>query len=258
MPTHDQSDRLTLECRDAVALVWLDRPAVINAIDARFCAELNAVLDRIETDERLGAMVIAGRGERGFCSGADLSTVRSLTGAAKRRFIETAWLTLDRVARLPVPSIAALHGHVLGGGLELALACDLRYADPGAKLGLPELGLGSVPSFGAVQRLPTLIGRGRAIELMLFGRRIGADEACRIGLVTQVAGQGEVVQAALSSAETLSRLPREAIRYLRTSLDMPAVGTAASLHGMISDLCHSSPDYQARIARFTAKKPKQR
>jgi enoyl-CoA hydratase/carnithine racemase len=246
-----------LELRGQIALVWLDRPEVINAIDPKMLAALNAIFDRIEADDDIRVMVVAGRGPRGFCSGADLATVANLVDASKRRFIESAWQTIDRIAQLPVPTVAALHGHVLGGGLEIALACDLRLADPQTKLGLPEMQLGSVPSFGAVQRLPELIGRARALELLLGGARIDSVEAENMGLVTAVSAPGDVLGAALSRAEALAGLEREAMRFLRTALECPAGAgkEAAALHGMISDLCHRRPAYQERIARFGQNAP---
>ncbi|MBB5220371.1 enoyl-CoA hydratase [Amaricoccus macauensis] len=249
----DGASRVTVERRGTVALVWLDRPAKINALDPGLCRGLVEAIDAVEADEAVGAMVVAGRGPRGFCAGADLATVSGLAGAAKRRFIEGAWRALDRVAAAPVPSVAALHGHVLGGGLELALACDLRFADPGARLGLPELALGSVPSFGAVQRLPALVGRARALELLLDGTPLNAEAARRAGLVTQVTAPGAAVEEALARAEALARLPREAVRYLRLALAMPGDARAAALHGLVSDACHADPGYQERISRFSAR-----
>ena len=251
--TEDGKGRVTVERRGAVAVVWLDRPEKINALDLELCRGLVAAIDSVEADEAVGAMVIAGRGPRGFCAGADLATVAGLSGAAKRRFVETAWRALDRVAAAPVPSVAALHGHVLGGGLELALACDLRFADPEARLGLPELALGSVPSFGAVQRLPELVGRARALELLLDATPFDAEAAQRAGLVTRVTAPGAAVDEAVARAAILARLPREAVRYLRLALAMPADARAAALHGLVSDACHADPGYQERIGRFSSR-----
>jgi enoyl-CoA hydratase len=246
----DGEGRVAIERHGAVALVWLDRPAKVNALDPALCQGLVAAVEAIEADESVGAMVLAGRGPRGFSAGADLATVARLSGADKRRFVEAAWRALDRVAAAPLPSIAALHGHVLGGGLELALACDLRFADPGARRGVPGLALGSVPSFGAVQRLPALVGRARALELILGGEALDAETGCRLGLVTRVTAPGATLQEALARAEILAGLPREAVRYLKLALAMPADGRAAAMHGLISDACHASPAYQARIAHF--------
>lgn len=243
--------RVEIERRGPVALVWLNRPGKINALDPALCAALVAAVDSLEADSDVGAMVIAGRGARGFSAGADLATVARLSGADKRRFIESAWMTQDRVARASLPSIAAVHGHVLGGGFELALACDLRFADPSARFALPELGLGSVPSFGAVQRLPALVGQARALEVLYGDRPLDARAAHAAGLVTRVTAPGAVIDEAVARAEGLARLSREAVRYLKFSLSMPTDGRAAMLHGLISDACHASPEYLAQISRFS-------
>ncbi|MFV0493226.1 MAG: enoyl-CoA hydratase/isomerase family protein, partial [Pseudorhodobacter sp.] len=176
-------------------------------------------------------------------------------GADKRRFVETCWRALDDLARLPVATVAAMEGYALGGGLELALACDLRFADPDVILGFPEMVLGSVASFGAVQRLPAMVGTGRARDLLFRGHRIGASEAERIGLVSQVTEPGMVMKEAMTLAKEMSARPREAIRYLKHALSGGDSRGAAELHGLISDLCHSEPDYQARISGFTQSGP---
>lgn len=246
---------VTLERRDRVAILRLARPDVHNAIDvgvAEAIADHAAALSR---DPGTGALVVCGTGGRAFSAGADLATVAELTGAAKRRYIETCWHALDELSRLPVPTIAAIEGYALGGGLELALACDLRVADPDATLGLPELALGGVPSFGAVQRLPAIVGRGRTLDLVLRGRRIDGTEAERIGLVNLVSSPGAAVEAALELAAELSTRPREAVRYLKLAMESGDNRGGAELHGMISDLCHSEPEYRARIARFARTDP---
>lgn len=245
------ASRITIERREAVALLWLDREEKINAIDPALCEALIGAVDEAEADPAIGALVIAGRGSRGFCSGADLGTVAELSGAAKRRFVEAAWYAQDRLAQSVLPSIAAVHGNVLGGGLELALACDMRFADPATRFALPELRLGSVPSFGAVQRLPALIGRSRAMELFFAVDPVSAEVAREAGLVAKISAPGNVVAEAVARAETVAGLPREAVRYLRLALSMPSDARAAELHGLISDACHASPDYRARIARFS-------
>ena len=251
----DPTDAVTMDRHGAVALLWLDRPGTINAIDGAMLAGLNTAMDAIEAAGDIGAVVLAGRGARGFCSGADLGTIGQLSGAEKRAFIALAWRTCDRLGQLPVPTVACLHGHVLGGGLELALACDLRLADPGARMGLPEMALGSVPSFGAVQRLPGLIGGARALELLLCGARIEAAEAQRIGLVTRLSAPGAALPEALALAEGLTRRSRDQMRFLRMALAQPQGRDAGLLHGVISDLCHRDAGYQERIRRFGRDQP---
>jgi enoyl-CoA hydratase len=234
-----------------VAHLRLNRPEVLNAINPDLCGRLIDSIDEVEADPSLNAIVISGSGSRAFCSGADLATIKELTGMAKRRFIERAWTALDRLARSPVPSVAALHGFVLGGGLELAIACDLRIAEPGTTFGLPEITLGGVPAFGAIQRLPKLVGYGRALELALTGRRFDEKEAQALGLLTAVAEEGKVVEEALALAAKIASRPPEALRYLKLSFAAGVDGqTAAGLHGLISEACHRNPVYQCQISRF--------
>lgn len=249
----NRSDVVLHERQGRVAVLTINRQNVRNAIDAAVCQALCDHAAALSRDDGIGAVVIRGAGDRAFSAGADLATIAQLDGAAKRRFIEGAWHALDTIARLPIPSIAAIHGYALGGGLELALACDLRVADADAVMGLPEMTLGGVPSFGAVQRLPAIIGRGRAIDMILSGRRVTASEAERIGLVTRLTPQGAAFDTALDMAQELATRPREVVRYFKLALNAAYPGQdAAGLHGMISDLCHSDPTYQSQIARFAS------
>jgi enoyl-CoA hydratase/carnithine racemase len=239
------STPVKLERRGRVAHLQLDRPHVRNAIDGATCDALAAAVTSLEADAGIGAIVLSGAGDKAFSAGADLTYMRRLEGARLRRFIEQTWIVFERLASSPLPSIAALHGYVLGGGLELALACDLRIADATVQIGLPEMGLGSVPGSGALQRLPALIGPTRAIEMILLGRRIDAAEAAAIGLVNHAVANGEALSAAMAWAETIAALPAEAVRYAKVALRvgrLPEV--AASLHGLVSEACHADKRYQ--------------
>lgn len=229
----------------------LNRPEVLNALDEAMFDALLAEIARVEQSGTQGAIVISSEGAKAFCAGADLDTVKRLTGAEKRRFVEKAWSTLDRLARSPIPSVAALHGYVFGGGFELAVACDIRIASAGTTFCLPEIALGAVPAFGAIQRLPKLVGHGRATELMLSGRRFDASEALAMGAITKIAEADTLLSEALAIATQLAQRPREAIRYLKLALASEIDGhLAASLHGLLSETCHRDPAYQAQIGRF--------
>ncbi|EFI52725.1 MAG: enoyl-CoA hydratase/isomerase family protein [Pseudonocardiaceae bacterium] len=235
----------------SVTHLKLNRPKVLNALDEATFDAFLVEIARVEQSGTQGAMVISGEGAKAFCAGADLDTVKRLTGAEKRRFVEKAWSTLDRLARSPIPSVVALHGYVLGGGFELSLACDIRIASTGTVFGLPEIALGAVPAFGAIQRLPKLIGQGRAAELMLTGRRFDENEALSIGAITKVMEAEALLSEALAIARQIAERPREALRYLKLALTNDIDGRLASnLHALISDTCHREPTYQAQIGRF--------
>ncbi len=243
---------MTIERHGRVAHLKLNRPHVLNAIDATICETLKLEIAALEADAAIGAIVLSGEGERAFSAGADLAYMRALEGGAPlRRFIELTWFAFDRLAASPLPSIAALHGYVLGGGLELALACDMRIADATVQIGLPEMGLGSVPGSGALQRLPALVGVAKATELIITGTRIGATAAEAAGLVNRAVEAGRAVATALEWAELAAQRPPEALRYMKVALQAgPQSGIAAALHGLISDTCHADRRYKEKTNRF--------
>ncbi len=202
-----RTEPILLDMHDKVALVTLNRPEVGNAFNEAIRTGLPELLERLDRDDACAAIVLRGAGERGFCTGADIKEGRSIGTPVqeRRRLLGNAWI--DRVGRIAKPVVAALHGYCLGGGLELALACDLRIASAGAVFGLPETGLGLIPGGGGTQRLPRLIGMGRALDMMLTGDRIDADEALRIGLVSRL-----VPDAAALGTEALGVAARIAAR----------------------------------------------
>lgn len=243
---------LVVERHGRVAHLRLNRPQVMNAIDAKVCRALQDEVSALEDDPEVGAIVLSGAGEKAFSAGADLKYMRSLeSGAPLRRFIELTWVAFERLASSPLPSIAALHGHVLGGGLELALACDMRIADATVQIGLPEMGLGSVPGSGALQRLPALVGTAKASEMVITGRRMDAATAEATGLVNCTVPAGRALHAALEWAALAAQRPPEALRYMKVALRTQGdAAVAAALHGLVSDACHADRRYQANTDRF--------
>ena len=188
----------------AVAVVTVDRPEAMNALDQPTLAELRDRLAELAADADVRAIVLTGAGERAFVAGADIKAMSEMDVEQAQ-----AWGALGHeVARLletmPKPVIAAINGFALGGGCELALACDIRYASSGAKLGQPEVSIGIIPGWGGTQRLPGLVGVGAAKELIMSGRLIDADEALRIGLVNAVFPPDELMSKALELAEALA------------------------------------------------------
>lgn len=246
------SDVVSLSRRGRVAHLQLNRPRVRNAINSSVCHALIDFMDQLEADDGVGALVISGAGDLAFSAGADLKEMRQFVeGKALRRFIELTWRAFDRIAASPLPSIAALHGYVLGGGLELALACDMRIADKSVQVGLPELTLGSVPGSGAIQRLPPLIGAARTMELVITGRRMDADEAYAERVVNSVTPVGGALEQAFEWAAQAAQGSPEALRYLKYALSQSCpASTAAGLHGLISDACHSEKNYRQNTERF--------
>src|SRR5512134_452463 len=179
-------ESIAVEARDGVAWVTLNRPDAINAINNAMRRELPAALRALDEDPAVRVIVLRGAGPRGFCAGADLKEEREAVtpASARSRWASPSWIqAFDQVAK---PVVAAIHGYCLGGGLEVALACDLRIASADAVFALPETGLGLIPGGGGTQRLPRLVGLARALDLLTTGDRIDAAEAWRIGLITRL------------------------------------------------------------------------
>ncbi|MBP2669422.1 MAG: echA2 [Deltaproteobacteria bacterium] len=199
---------LLVESAGGVCTITLNRPGSMNSLNLRIVEALAEAVAALRFDRSVRVAVITGAGEKAFCSGADLKERATLPPDQVRRFIATIRDTFTAIEALPQPVIAAVNGVALGGGTELALACDLRIASDRATLGLTEVKLAIIPGAGGTQRLPRLIGKGRAMELILTGRSIGAAEALAIGLVNRVAPAGGLMEAVRKLAgEMLSAGP---------------------------------------------------
>ncbi|MER3602929.1 MAG: enoyl-CoA hydratase [Thermus sp.] len=196
-------EHLSYEVEGGVALVTLRRPEALNALNQELLLELSEVTEVIQQDPEV---IFTGEG-RAFAAGADLTELAKIADAFQGREASLFGQQIfSEIAALPVPTIAAINGYALGGGLELALACDLRVASRTAKLGLPEVGLGLIPGYGGTQRLPRLIGRGRALDLIFTGRHVGAEEALALGLVNRV-GEDALEEAKKLAVQILKNAP---------------------------------------------------
>ena len=199
-----------------VAVLTLDRPAKLNALSTDVERDLGAALD---TDEVASsrAVVIEGAG-RAFSAGADVDEMAEQTPGAILRYYRATGTVYERVARLAQPTVAAIHGYCLGGGLELSLACDLRVATRAAVFGLPELELGILPSSGGTMRLVRMVGTARATELVLSRRRLSADDALRFGVITEIVDDERATSRALEVAEDLAALPPLAVEVTKRAI----------------------------------------
>lgn len=233
-------ENLIVEHDGGVLLVTINRPKVLNALNASTLAELGQVLDVAAADDAVRAVVVTGAGEKSFVAGADISELAGLTPVGARDHAQRGQAVFDKVERLGKPVIAAINGFALGGGCELAMSCTIRLAADHAKFGQPEVNLGVIPGFAGSQRLPRLIGRGRAQELLLTGDMIGADEAHRIGLVNKVYPAAQLMDEAKKLAATLAAKAPVAVRCIldavAAGLDMPfaeAEAHEAALFGLV-------------------------
>src|ERR671916_2427797 len=193
---------LTFEVADRIATITVSRPEKLNALNAATIAELGRAIDEARTREDVGAVLLTGAG-RAFVAGADIGELVNQTPAGAQARALAGQSVFRRFERSPKPTVAAVNGFALGGGCELALACHIRIASDGAKFGQPEVKLGITPGYGGTQRLPRLVGRGRALQLLLTGDLIDAHEAFRIGLVNAVVPAAELLQAARRLLHTI-------------------------------------------------------
>src|SRR5256886_5773137 len=207
-------DTLVLERDGAIAAITINRPKVLNALNAQTLDELRrAVLD-LQRDAAIRVVILTGAGEKSFVAGADINELAVQTPTGGREHALTGQHVFDLIENLGKPVIAAVNGYALGGGCELAMACTLRIAADTAQLRQPELSLGLMPGYAGTQRLPQLVGAGNAMEMMLTGAPIGADEALRIGLVNRVVPAAEVMTEARNLAAQLAASAPVAMRYI--------------------------------------------
>ncbi len=221
-------ENLTVEIRDRIARVTINRPKLLNALNEQTVREIHAAFAALRHDASVGVVILTGSGEKAFVAGADineLAVMSPLQGEASSRLGQAAFAEIESLGK---PVIAAVNGFALGGGCELALACHIRFASENAKLGLPEVGLGIMPGYGGTQRLPRLVGLGRALELIATARMIDAQEAFRIGLVNGVYPAADLLPHCEKVAgEILSR----GSLAVRCAMD-------AAIRGVETDLAH--------------------
>jgi enoyl-CoA hydratase len=210
----DQLKNLLLERDGPVATVTINRPAVLNAMSLETLDELHRAIEALGKDDAVRVIVITGAGEKAFVAGADINELARQSPTSGREHAIRGQQVFDRIERLGKPVIAALNGYTLGGGCELAMACTLRVAADTAKLGQPEINLGLIPGYGGSQRLARLVGAGRALELMLTGQQITAQEAHRLGLVNRVVPAAELKDEVRALAALLASKPPIAMRYI--------------------------------------------
>lgn len=219
-------DNLLLERIGPVAVVTINRPAVLNALNGATIDELESCIGWLAADVEVRAMVLTGAGERSFAAGGDIAELARLTPGAAYEVARRGQAFCNRLERCPKPIVAAIQGFALGGGCEIAMACTVRIAAETARLGQPEVKLGLLPGYGGTQRLPRLVGPGRALELLLTGAIIDAREALRLGLVNRVVPADRLGGEALKLAQSLAAQAPLAVRYI---LDAVREGTEMTL-----------------------------
>jgi enoyl-CoA hydratase len=243
--------------KENVGTLTINRPDKLNAISNELTAELHTLLSELEKDEELKALIITGAGDKAFVAGADIKELADRDARIGRRVSRERQAVFSRIENLPVPVIAAVNGYALGGGLEIALACNIRLCSEKAQFGAPEVKLGIIPGDGGTQRLPRLVGLGRAMEMILTGDFIDAQEAYRIGLVNKVFPHEELMDKAMELAQKIASRPPLAVKYAKEAVNRSQEGDAASgfaLESYLHALTCTTEDKKEGVAAFLEKR----
>ncbi len=250
-------ENLLLEIKNEILFITINREHKLNALNKATLAELHFAISGAQANDEIGGMIITGMGEKAFVAGADISELASLNAEEGKILSQDGHhKVFDVIAQSNKPIIAAVNGFALGGGLELALACHIRVASENAKLGLPEVTLGLIPGYGGTQRLTQLVGKGRAMEMILTADMVNAEQALNIGLVNKVVALARLLPVSEEMmGKILTRSPKAisaAIRAINASLD-------PSLDGFLREIeefghCFSQSDFKEGVAAFLEKR----
>ncbi|KMO87625.1 crotonase [Megasphaera cerevisiae DSM 20462] len=244
---------------DSIGILTINRPKALNALNTETVTELNDCVGKIENDPEVKVLIITGSGKKSFVAGADIVEMSTKNPIEGRHFGKISQDTFTRIENLPQPVIAAVNGFALGGGCELACACDFRYASENAKFGQPEVGLGITPGFGGTQRLPRVVGRGYGKELIYRANMINAQEAHRIGLVNTVVPQEELMDTCLKVAKEIASNAKIAVQLAKTAINRGIncdVITGIAYEDEVFGLCFSTDDQKEGMAAFVEKREK--
>ena len=250
-------DNLLLERDGLVAIVTINRPTVLNALNSQTLDDLRRVILELRHDDTVRGVVMTGAGEKSFVAGADINELAVQTPTSGREHALRGQHVFDLIENMGKPVVAAINGYALGGGCELAMACTLRIAADTAKIGQPEIALGLIPGYAGTQRLPRLVGAGRALEIMLTGTPISADEALRIGLVNRVVPASDLLAEARRLASQLAVHAPIAARYIINAVNkgvQMAFAEACQYEATLFGLVASTDDMKEGTAAFLEKR----
>lgn len=248
---------IQVEKREDVAIVRINRPEKLNAMNIDAIRQLGEAVDALDKDETVKAVIVTGSGEKAFSAGADIEYMSKITPLEAEQYAVTGHATMDRIANLSKPVIAAINGYALGGGSELALACDIRFASKNASIGQPEVTIGICPGWGGTQRLMRIIGPARAKDIVFSGRKISADEAFQMGLVNKVVELPQLIEETVNFAKTIAKNSAIAVRISKTLLNKGMdsdLSTGLKLEILGWTVCFTHPDRAQRMTAFLQKK----
>jgi len=248
---------LIVTITNRIATVTINRPDKLNALNAQCKSELRDLFSKLKTNPEVDVVVLTGSGEKAFVAGTDIAELTKLDAVSGKEFAANGQSIFDLIQHLGKPVIAAVNGYALGGGCEIALACHIRIASENAKFGQPEVNLGIIPGYGGTQRLARLVGAGRAMEMILTGNQIDANEALRIGLVTKVVPQSELLATAESIAKTILSKGQLAIRMsikaINATMEAPLNEGLHIEAGLFGECC-STEDFREGTTAFLEKR----
>ena len=253
-------ENLQVSIDSRVATLMINRPQAMNALNQQTLTELNVAVEALENDNTVDVIIIIGAGEKAFVAGADISAMQNFSLLDADEFAELGHAVMQRIEACAKPVIAAVNGFALGGGCELALSCDIRLAADTARFGQPEVSLGIIPGFGGTQRLPRLVGKGLAMEIILAGEMIDAEEACRIGLVNRVYPAAELLEKAQQLAAKIVSRGQSAVRLAKKAISNGMEIDLARANRYEAELfirCFTTEDQAEGMDAFLQKRPAQ-
>ena len=250
-------ENINYTVENGIATIAINRPKALNALNLATLTELKDVVEKIAVDKAVQVVIITGAGEKSFVAGADIVEMSTKNAVEGRVWGQVGQNIFTEIENLPQPVIAAVNGFALGGGCELACACDIRYASENTKFGQPEVGLGITPGFGGTQRLTRVVGRGHAKELIYTASIIDAQEALRIGLVNKVVPQAELMDAVMKLAKTITKKAPVAVQLAKAAINRGIncdVVTGISYEAEVFGLCFATADQKEGMKAFIEKR----
>lgn len=250
-------ENIIYEEKDGIVTITFNRPKAMNALNAALLQEFSEALDTIGANEEIRVLILTGAGEKAFVAGADITELATFNALKGRYFAQMGHSVIGKLQRLQIPVLAAVNGFALGGGSEIALASDFIYASENARFGLPEITLGLIPGFGGTQRLPRLVGKNMAKELIFTGRMIAAEEARSMGMVNRVFPADELMEASMKTARSMARMGKVSLRAAKQAINSGMDTDLASGCAMEIDafgLCLASEDAKEGTTAFLEKR----
>jgi enoyl-CoA hydratase len=253
-------ENLLYEKKESIAVITINRPALRNALNALTVRELGTAFEQAKGDHDIRVVILTGAGEKAFVAGADINELAVQTPVGGKAYASAGQTVFDSIENLGKPVIAAVNGYALGGGCELAMACTFRMASENAVLGQPEVKLGIIPGYGGSQRLPRLVGKGRAMQILLTGEMVSAADAFRMGLVNQVVPQAELMAASEGIAKKIIANAPIAVKFVLEAVHRGMEMTQAEgqfLEATLFGLCCATEDMKEGTKAFLEKRPAQ-